>query len=174
MAKDHAKALLHLARPSVGSDVRGLLREFAGLAGVFRVVPLSRVPRLLVIDYDPSVIALRMLSRPRTARLVGGASWGSEAASRTPCLRSDEQVAHFDAQTRRHALPRRSDQLSRRDRCAAQRARDPAARYADQRRTRHLDGRADSRARRRLGRASARCRRTLTTITLTTFVHTSG
>jgi hypothetical protein len=75
MTKDHAKALLHLARPSVGNDVRRLLREFAGLAGVSRVVPLSRIPRLLVIDYDPSVIALRtLLARARSgwsaARLV--------------------------------------------------------------------------------------------------------
>jgi hypothetical protein len=76
MATHHAKALLHLASPSIGSDVRSLLREFAGIAGVLRVVPLSRIPRLLVIDYDPSVIALRtLLARARrgwsAARLVG-------------------------------------------------------------------------------------------------------
>jgi hypothetical protein len=76
MANHHAKALLHLARPSVGSDVRALLREFAGLAGVFRVVPLSKIPRLLAIDYDPRVIGVRtVLARARrgwsAARLVG-------------------------------------------------------------------------------------------------------
>ena len=71
-----AKVLLHLASPSVGNDVRGLVRELAALTGVVRVVPSTRVSRLLLIDYDPTVIGVRtLLARARrgwtAARLVG-------------------------------------------------------------------------------------------------------
>jgi hypothetical protein len=57
----HAKVLLHLAGPTIGNDVRRLVRELAALAGVARVVPGARVPRLLHIDYDPAVIGARSL-----------------------------------------------------------------------------------------------------------------
>jgi hypothetical protein len=71
-----AKVLLHLASPTVGNDVRGLVRELATLAGVVRVVPSTRVSRLLLIDYDPTVIGVRaLLARARrgwtAARFVG-------------------------------------------------------------------------------------------------------
>ena len=71
-----AKVLLHLASPTVGNDVRGLVRELAALTGVVRVVPSTRVSRLLLIDYDPTVIGVRtVLARARrgwtAARLVG-------------------------------------------------------------------------------------------------------
>ena len=56
-----AKVLLHLAGPTIGNDVRGLVRELAALAGVARVAPGSRVPRLLLVDYDPAVISVRSL-----------------------------------------------------------------------------------------------------------------
>jgi hypothetical protein len=59
--KRNANVLLHLASPSVGNDVRRLVRELAALAGVARVVPRARVPRLLSIDYDPTAIAVRTL-----------------------------------------------------------------------------------------------------------------
>ncbi len=61
MRNRHAKVLLHLASPTVGNDVRRLVRELAALAGVARVEPGSRLPRLLFIDYDPTVIAVRSL-----------------------------------------------------------------------------------------------------------------
>ena len=76
MEKRNANALLHLASPSVGNDVRRLIRDLAALAGVARVAPRTRVPRLLLIDYDPTVIAVRtLLAHARrswtAARLVG-------------------------------------------------------------------------------------------------------
>jgi hypothetical protein len=76
MEKRYSKLLLHLASPTIGSDVRGLVRALAALAGVARVVPGSRVPRLLFIDYDPTVIGARSLlayaqRRWTAARLVG-------------------------------------------------------------------------------------------------------
>jgi len=76
MAKRRTKVLLHLASPSVGKDIRGLLREFSGLAGVLRVVPVASFSRLLRVDYDPGAIAFRtLLARARrgwsAARLVG-------------------------------------------------------------------------------------------------------
>ncbi len=71
-----AKVLLHLASPTVGNEVRGLVRELAALAGVVRVGPSTRVSRLLLIDYDPTVIGVRtLLARARrgwtAARVVG-------------------------------------------------------------------------------------------------------
>jgi hypothetical protein len=76
MENRFAKVLLHLASPTVGNDVRGLVRELAALTGVVRVVPSTRVSRLLLIDYDPTVIGVRtLLARARhgwtAARLVG-------------------------------------------------------------------------------------------------------
>jgi hypothetical protein len=52
------------------------VRELAALAGVARVAPGTRVSRLLLIDYDPTVIGERtLLARARrgwtAARLVG-------------------------------------------------------------------------------------------------------
>ncbi len=61
MENRFAKVLLHLASPTVGNDVRGLVRELAALTGVARVVPSTRVSRLLLIDYDPTVIGVRTL-----------------------------------------------------------------------------------------------------------------
>ena len=76
MKDRYAKVLLHLAGPTIGSDVRGLVRGLAALAGVARVVPGTRVSRFLFIDYDPTVIGERTLlafvRREWTAaRLVG-------------------------------------------------------------------------------------------------------
>ena len=76
MENRYSKVLLHLASPTIGSDVRRLVRELTALAGVARVVPGARVPRLLLIDYDPTVIGVRtLLSCARrgwtAARFVG-------------------------------------------------------------------------------------------------------
>ena len=61
MHKRNAKVVLHLAGPTIGNDVRRLMCELAALAGVARVVPGSKVSRLLLIDYDPTVIGVRTL-----------------------------------------------------------------------------------------------------------------
>lgn len=76
MENRYSKVVLHLASPTIGSDVRRLVRELAAVAGVARVVPGTRVPRLLLIDYDPTVIGVpTLLARARrgwtAARLVG-------------------------------------------------------------------------------------------------------
>jgi len=57
MNKRNANVLLHLASPAVGNEVRDVLRELATLAGVERIAPSAKVPRLLMIDYDPETIA---------------------------------------------------------------------------------------------------------------------
>jgi hypothetical protein len=76
MENRFAKVLLYLASPTVGNDVAGLVRELAALTGVARVVPNTRVSRLLLIDYDPTVIGeWTLLARARrswtAARFVG-------------------------------------------------------------------------------------------------------
>ena len=66
MEKGNVNVLLHLARPGVGNDIRGLIRDLATLAGVTRVAPGSRVSNLLSVDYDPALITLRaLLARAR-------------------------------------------------------------------------------------------------------------
>ena len=71
MKKGYANVLLHLARPSVGKDIRVLIRDLTTLAGVARVAPGSRVSNLLRIDYDPALISLRTLvARARRSWLV--------------------------------------------------------------------------------------------------------
>jgi hypothetical protein len=76
MKKRNGSIVLYVGNPSVGNDVSGLMRELAALDGIRRVVPLSKVPRLLVVEYDQRVIAARtLLAYARlgwaTARLVG-------------------------------------------------------------------------------------------------------
>ena len=51
-----SNALLHLAGPRVGNEVRKLVRELKRLAGVVRVVPSTKVPRLRSINYDPRMV----------------------------------------------------------------------------------------------------------------------
>jgi len=55
MERRIARALLNLASPRVGNEVRKLVRELARVAGVRRVVPSTKVPRLLSVGYDPRV-----------------------------------------------------------------------------------------------------------------------
>jgi hypothetical protein len=76
MKKRSANVLLHLASPIVGNEIRDVLRELAALAGVERIAPSAKVPRLLMIDYDPEVIAAPTLvgharRRWAAAQLVG-------------------------------------------------------------------------------------------------------
>ena len=56
-----AKALLHLAGPLAGHEVRNLVRDLARFAGVGRVMASTKVPRLLAINYDPNVIQVHTL-----------------------------------------------------------------------------------------------------------------
>jgi hypothetical protein len=76
MKKRNANVLLHLASPAVGNEVRDVLRELATLAGVERIAPSAKVARLLMIDYDPELIAAATLvgharRRWAAAQLVG-------------------------------------------------------------------------------------------------------
>ncbi|HLB15582.1 MAG TPA: hypothetical protein VJM14_11665 [Burkholderiales bacterium] len=76
MKKRNANVLLHLASPPAGNEVREVLRELATLAGVERIAPSAKVARLLMIDYDPEVIAAATLvgharRRWAAAQLVG-------------------------------------------------------------------------------------------------------
>lgn len=54
-------ALLHLAGPTVGNEIRKLVRELVRLAGVRNVAPSTKIPRLLSINYDPDVIHAQTL-----------------------------------------------------------------------------------------------------------------
>jgi hypothetical protein len=56
-----AKALLHIASPLAGNEVRKLVRDLARFAGVARVLASTKVPRLLAINYDPNVIQVHTL-----------------------------------------------------------------------------------------------------------------
>ena len=72
----NANVLVHLAGPVAGSEVRDVVRELASVAGVARVRPGAKLPKLLLIDYDPAVIgAQSLIARVRrrfaAARLVG-------------------------------------------------------------------------------------------------------
>ena len=61
MEKLYDKVFVHLASPTIGNDVRRLVREVATLAGVARAAPGSRASNLLRIDYDPALISMRTL-----------------------------------------------------------------------------------------------------------------
>jgi hypothetical protein len=71
-----AKVLMHLAGPIVGAEIREIVRDLARVAGVARVRPGAKLPKLLLVDYDPTVVAaqsLVALARRRwtAAQLVG-------------------------------------------------------------------------------------------------------
>ena len=51
-----AKTLVQIAAPRAGNEVRKLLRGLARVAGIHRIVPMTKIPRLLSINYDPKVI----------------------------------------------------------------------------------------------------------------------
>ncbi len=85
MEKRNVNVLLHLGRPSVGNDIRSLIRDLTRLAGVARVAPGSRASNLLRIDYDPARISMRtLLARARRGWSVvrGIGMQGREAISR--------------------------------------------------------------------------------------------
>ena len=79
MKERNAKVLLQLSRPRVGHDVRRLIRELTSLAGVARVVPAAWLPRMILINYDPKVIAIvTLLALAKrgwnAARLIGASA----------------------------------------------------------------------------------------------------
>jgi hypothetical protein len=61
MEQLYDKVFLHLASPTIGNDVRRLVREVATLSGVARAAPVARASNLLRIDYDPALISTRTL-----------------------------------------------------------------------------------------------------------------
>ena len=56
-----AKALLHIAGPLAGNEVRKLVHDLARFAGVARVLASTKGSRLLAINYDPNVIQVHTL-----------------------------------------------------------------------------------------------------------------
>ena len=56
-----ANVLVHLAGPVVGSEVRDVVQELAGVAGVARVRPGAKLPKLLLVDYNPAMVAAQAL-----------------------------------------------------------------------------------------------------------------
>jgi hypothetical protein len=72
----NANVLVHLAGAVVGSEVGDVIRDLSTVVGVARVRPGAKLPKLLLIDYDPAVIGAQSLiarvqRRFAAARLVG-------------------------------------------------------------------------------------------------------
>ena len=61
MEKRIGKAVLQLAGPRVGNEIRKLVSELARVAGVRRIAAITKMPRLLSINYDPRVIQAETL-----------------------------------------------------------------------------------------------------------------
>jgi hypothetical protein len=78
MEQHYENVLLHLASPTIGNDVRWLVRELAALAGVARVAPGSRASNLLSIDYDPALVSMRTLLARARRRWTGVRSVGMQ------------------------------------------------------------------------------------------------
>ena len=79
MNKRNANITLYLSAPTVGSEIRALVRELAHLTGVAGIIPIVRSGRLLQIGYDPAVVAAATLVARarrtwRAAQLVGTGS----------------------------------------------------------------------------------------------------
>jgi hypothetical protein len=68
--------LMHLAGPIVGAEIRDIVRDLSRIAGVARVRPGAKLPKLLRVDYDPAVVGTESLvaharRRWTAAQLVG-------------------------------------------------------------------------------------------------------
>ena len=55
------KAVLQLAGPRVGNEIRKLVSELARVAGIRRIATITKIPRLVSINYDPRVIQAETL-----------------------------------------------------------------------------------------------------------------
>jgi hypothetical protein len=67
---------MHLAGPIVGAEIREIVRELAQMPGVARVRPGAKLPKLLLVDYNPAAVAAQSLlaaarRRWTAAQLVG-------------------------------------------------------------------------------------------------------
>ena len=76
MEQRNANVLMHLAGPIVGAEIREIVRDLSRVAGVIRVRPGAKLPKLLLVDYNPAVVAAQSLvafarHRWTAARLVG-------------------------------------------------------------------------------------------------------
>jgi hypothetical protein len=76
MESRNANVLMHLAGPIVGAEIREIVRELAQVPGVERVRPGAKLPKLLLVDYNPAVVAAQALvaaarRRWTAAQLVG-------------------------------------------------------------------------------------------------------
>ena len=76
MEARNANVLMHLAGPIVGAEIREVVRDLSRIAGVTRVRPGAKLPKLLLVDYDPAVVAAQALvaharRRWTAAQLVG-------------------------------------------------------------------------------------------------------
>jgi len=76
MEQRNANVLMHLAGPIVGAEIREIVRDLAQLPGVTRVRPGAKLPKLLLVDYNPAVVAVQSLvalarRRWTAAQLVG-------------------------------------------------------------------------------------------------------
>ncbi|HTO48437.1 MAG TPA: hypothetical protein VML91_12435 [Burkholderiales bacterium] len=72
METRNASVLMHLARPVVSAEIREIVR----VAGVARVRPGAKLPKLLLVDYDPAVVAAQSLvaharRRSTATQLIG-------------------------------------------------------------------------------------------------------
>ena len=76
METRNANVLMYLAGPIVGAEIREIVRDLARVAGVARVRPGAKLPRVLLVDYDPTLVAAQALlalvrRRWSAAQLVG-------------------------------------------------------------------------------------------------------
>jgi hypothetical protein len=76
METRYANVLMHLAGPMVGAEIREVVRDLAAVAGVERVRPGAKLPKLLLVDYNPAIVAAQSLlaharRRWTAAQLVG-------------------------------------------------------------------------------------------------------
>ena len=55
------RTLLQIAAPRAGNEVRKLVRGLERIAGINRIVPMTKIPRLFSINYDPRVIQPKTL-----------------------------------------------------------------------------------------------------------------
>ena len=61
MEPRNANVLMHLAGPIVGAEIREIVRELAQAPGVERVRPGAKLPKLLLVDYNPAMVAAQAL-----------------------------------------------------------------------------------------------------------------
>jgi hypothetical protein len=71
MKAHEARALLHVAGPFVGNEVRKLVRELARIGGVQHVAPSIAIHRQISINYDPNVVQAQTIANYVRRRWAG-------------------------------------------------------------------------------------------------------